>query len=93
MGMDLVIHAVTIEACSAPAGYVANNTDCDDNNNAKYPGAPEICDGIDNDCDGTIDEGVLEHSIYLDRGDGFGIRIIRPGLFRTNRLCGNRRLL
>ena len=55
-----------------PAGYVANNSDCDDNDANNYPGNTEICDGQDNDCDGLIDEG-LATTFYLDfDGDGFG---------------------
>lgn len=43
-------------ACNAPAGYVANNTDCDDAQSAANPAAAEICDTIDNNCNGSIDE-------------------------------------
>lgn len=46
------------EACSAPAGYVEDNTDCDDSNAAVHPGADEIADELDNDCDGEIDEDI-----------------------------------
>ena len=43
--------------CDAPAGYVENSTDCDDGNGAIRPEATETCDGVDNDCDGSIDAG------------------------------------
>ncbi len=46
----------TTLACSLPGGYSADNTDCDDTQSTVYPGNPEVCDGLDNDCNGTIDE-------------------------------------
>jgi hypothetical protein len=61
------------DACSAPAGYVSDNTDCDDGNNAVNPGATEVCDGIDNDCDNSIDDGLSSTTYYVDSdSDGFG---------------------
>ena len=47
----------TTEACSKPAGYVADDTDCDDRNGAVHPGATELCNGTDDDCDHETDEG------------------------------------
>jgi uncharacterized repeat protein (TIGR02543 family) len=116
--------ASTIEACNPPAGYVANNLDCDDNDplekpgqewytdadnddypsadapvtqclrplngklqteltalttdcndnvSAIHPGATELCNGIDDDCDVTIDEDVVYQDYYTDSdNDGYG---------------------
>ena len=48
--------AVVDVECYQPSGFVADDTDCDDTVSTTNPGADEYCDGVDNDCDGDIDE-------------------------------------
>ncbi len=62
----------TVAACSAPAGVVDDASDCDDSDPSAFPGAADPCDGVDNDCDGAVDEDDAT-SWYPDAdGDGFG---------------------
>lgn len=46
--------------------------DCNDKDAKTFPGAPEACDGLDNDCDGDIDEHITEDYYLDDDGDGYG---------------------
>ena len=65
--------STTALGCTAPTGYVSNSTDCDDTTNGINPGATEVCDGVDQDCDGTADDGLTFTNYYADAdGDGFG---------------------
>jgi hypothetical protein len=66
-------------ACVAPPDTVANDTDCNDTNPEIHSAAIEVCDGLDNDCDGLRDHS--DPSVDLstattwypdDDGDGFG---------------------
>ncbi|MEZ4319561.1 MAG: MopE-related protein [Myxococcota bacterium] len=60
-------------SCTQPIGKVANNDDCNDQNAAISPGAAEICDSLDNNCNGDLDEGLPVTQWFLDTdNDGFG---------------------
>jgi len=48
------------KATSQPEGYVLDNTDCNDADKFIFPGNTETADGLDNNCDGRIDEGTCQ---------------------------------
>lgn len=63
---------VPFQACACPAGYSTITGDCLDTQASVHPGAEESCDGLDNDCDGQLDEGVSA-IVYPDEDqDGYG---------------------
>ena len=59
-------------SCNAPENYVDNNSDCNDGIPEIYPNAEEVCDEIDNDCDGVADEGLVLFYYQDEDGDGYG---------------------
>ena len=59
--------------CTPGPDEATNNADCDDTHPSIHPLMDELCDDVDNDCDGLIDEGFPRLPWYVDAdGDGFG---------------------
>lgn len=70
----------SVEACEQPEGFVADNTDCDDLEATAFPGGDEVCDDLDNDCDGLLDDAdddvdlTTTSTFWTDNdGDGYGV--------------------
>ncbi len=60
-------------SCVAVSGKVTNGNDCNDANINVHPGVAEVCNGVDDDCVGGIDNGLPTQSYYVDADtDGFG---------------------
>ena len=55
-------------------GYTVEGGDCQDLDDRRYPGAEEVCDKVDQDCDGEVDEDAVDAIVgFLDHdGDGYG---------------------
>jgi hypothetical protein len=89
--------AVSEVSCEAPNGYVENALDCDDTSGTVNPNQPEVCDGVDNNCDGVVDEdsAVDAQEFFADiDGDGHGNPValvtaceIREGLSADDTDC------
>jgi hypothetical protein len=69
---NIIINGVSTELDNDADGYPFA-ADCDDTNPAVYPEATEVCNSLDDDCDGDVDEGFTENIFYYDGdGDTFG---------------------
>jgi hypothetical protein len=68
------VEDTAVERVDADNDSYFDDEDCDDTNAAVYPGAPEYCDAVDNNCDGETDEEPVDGlEFYVDGdGDGYG---------------------
>ena len=57
-----------VYACERPDGAVQDDGDCDDTDAAVHPGAEEVCDAKDDDCDGVIGETLIPTDIGTIQG-------------------------
>ena len=71
--------ALTLVACQAPVGTAEQGGDCNDGNPLAFPGAPETCNGQDEDCDGVADNDPVDPgTFYVDAdADGWGDEAIQ----------------
>jgi hypothetical protein len=69
-----------------PTGFAAMDGDCDENNEMVHPGAAEVCDLKDDDCNGQTDENAPPVMMWPD-GDGDGYYGIQSGTPKLG--CGN----
>jgi len=72
--------ASELSACDQPSGYAVQAGDCDDDDARTYPGAPELCDAADNDCDGQADSGVIGSSLTCAADSCLALLQQEPGL-------------
>jgi hypothetical protein len=78
--------------CSQPLGYVTNSLDCNDSSFCINASAVEVCNGIDDDCNGQIDNGIVfatfyadaDNDMYGDPATGEDLCLIPIGQFVTN---------
>lgn len=54
---------VLLSSCTQPSGYVADNTDCNDANATIHPNAADLCNAIDDNCNGVTDENAITATI------------------------------
>ena len=65
---------VSESSCEVPEGRVTVDGDCDDEDDDRFPGAQEVCDGVDQDCDDVVDDDSVDVAMWYadDDEDGYG---------------------
>ena len=61
-----------VQACDAPEDHVADNSDCDDSDDTQFPGADELCNGEDDDCNDLVDDDPIDAIAYYPDVDNDG---------------------
>ncbi len=90
--------ASAVAACEPPAGHLTDDSDCDDSEAAMHPGHVELCDGLDNDCDGVVPvdevdadgDGIYDCAappVCAGSGLTFGVDTVDPALGTTRVAC------
>ena len=82
-----------VASCGPVSGRVTNNTDCNDAVATTYLGAPELCNGADDNCNTLIDDGVTTFrcacgtfaQVYSDEGVAFVREVDDPAAARQPR--------
>ena len=89
-GDDFGDPAVFMASCEAPEGYVSDEVglDCDDADASVYPEASEHCNGIDDDCDGDIDEEASDATTWYQDADGDGYGADDVWVLRCEEISG-----
>ncbi len=59
----------SLQAAEPPSGHVEDDLDCDDGDPAIHPGAQELCDEVDSDCDGLVDDDGYDDILFGAQGD------------------------
>lgn len=59
-----------INSCTPLPNYTSDNTDCDDTQSAVAPNLPETCDGLDNNCNGQVDDNAANSTTWYQDSDG-----------------------
>lgn len=81
--LEQIIENINLNPDYDNDGFTTIQGDCDDNDPSVYPGAEELCDGVDNDCNGQIDENDVCDNTFAD------ITIMLDGSLQQNERLSN----